>query len=141
MDNPFFCLIKSTENYEVHFVKNEGIIFPSEKIPSIVGFTGILDKHGVHIGYKMNTATSNNCCLMFISTNIIEYQYVGDAKAPLLRVIDSKQRLKNSSVSELEPTHGKVFSNLEYKKLLTKTINFHRVTYRNRPIISHFRDW
>ena len=24
---------------------------------------------------------------------IIEYQYVGDAKAPLLRVIDSKQRL------------------------------------------------
>ena len=29
--------------------------------------------------------------LIFIYTNIIEYQYVGDAKAPLLRVIDSKQ--------------------------------------------------
>ena len=43
--------------------------------------------------------------LNFIYTNIIEYQYVGDTKAPLLRVIDSKQRLKNGSVCKLEPTH------------------------------------
>ena len=28
--------------------------------------------------------------LIFIYTNIIEYQYVGDTKAPLLQVIDSK---------------------------------------------------
>ena len=49
--------------------------------------------------------------LKFIYTNIIEYQYVGDAKALLLRVIDSKQRLKNGSVCELEPTHRIVFSN------------------------------
>ena len=61
--------------------------------------------------------------LIFIYTNIIEYQYVGDAKAPLLRVIDSKQRLKNGSVCELEPTHRIVFfSNLDYKKLLSNTI-------------------
>ena len=32
--------------------------------------------------------------LIFICTNIIEYQYFGNAMAPLLRVIDSKQRLK-----------------------------------------------
>ena len=60
--------------------------------------------------------------LIFIDTNIIEYQYVGDAKAPLLRVIDSKQRLKNGSVCELGPTHRIVFSNLDYKKLLSNTI-------------------
>ena len=42
--------------------------------------------------------------LIFIYANIIEYQYVGDSKAPLLRVIDSKQWLKNVSVCELEPT-------------------------------------
>ena len=53
---------------------------------------------------------------------IIEYPYVGDAKAPLLGVIDSKQRLKNGSVCEIEPTHPIVFSNLDYKKLLTTTI-------------------
>ena len=60
--------------------------------------------------------------LNFIYTNIIEFQYVGDTKVPLLRVIDSKQRLKNGSVYELEPTHRIVFTNLDYKKLLTNTI-------------------
>ena len=60
--------------------------------------------------------------LIFVNANIIEYQYVGDAKAPLLRVIDSKQRLKNGSVCEVEPTHRIVFSNLDYKELLTNTI-------------------
>ena len=34
---------------------------------------------------------------------------MGDPKAPLLRVIDSKQRLKNGSVCELEPTQRIVF--------------------------------
>ena len=58
--------------------------------------------------------------LIFIYTNIIEYQNVGDTKAPLLRVIDSKQRL--GSVCELEPTHRIVFTNLDYRKLLTNTI-------------------
>ena len=143
LPNFSFREIKSTGKYEILFGKNEGITFPSEEIPSIVAFTAIPDKHGVHIGYKMNTATSNKlmksdetkafygefpadlCAgkhLIFIYTNIIEYQYVGDAKAPLLRVIDSKQRLKNGSVCELEPTHRIVFSNLDYKKLLSNTI-------------------
>ena len=60
--------------------------------------------------------------LIFIYTNIIECQYVGDTKAPLLRVIDLKQRLKNGSVCELEPTDRIVFTNLDYRKLLTNTI-------------------
>ena len=46
---------------------------------------------------------------------------MGDAKAPLL-VIDLKQRLKNGSVCELEPTHRIVFTNLDYKKLFSNTI-------------------
>ena len=126
LPNFSFREIKSTGKYEIIFGKYEGITFPSEEIPSIVGFTGIPDGRGVHIGYKMDSVTSNRlmksdetkayfgefpadlCAgkhLIFIYTNIIEYQYVGDAKAPLLRVIDSKQRLKNGSVCELEPTH------------------------------------
>ena len=55
--------------------------------------------------------------LIFIYVNIIEYQYVGDTKAPLIRVIDLKQRLKNGSPCEIEPTRRIVFSNLEYKLL------------------------
>ena len=125
--------------------KYEGITFPSEEIPRIIGFEGIPDGNGIHIGYKMNPNENRlmksddtkayygefpaDLCagkhLIFIYTNIIEYQYVGDTKAPLLRVIDSKQLLKNCSVclsSELEPTHRIVFTNLDYKKLLTNTI-------------------
>ena len=123
--------------------KNGGIIFPSKENPSIIGFWSISDGYGVHMGYKMKSSTSNrlmksnetaahygefpvDLCsrnnLIFIYTNIIEYQYVGDTKAPLLRVRDSKQRLKNGSVCELEPTHRIVFSNLNYRKLLSNTI-------------------
>ena len=47
--------------------------------------------------------------LIFIYVNIIEHQYVGDTKAPLIRVIDSKQRLKNGSPCEIEP-HTELFS-------------------------------
>ena len=130
LPNFSFCEIKSTGKYEKVFGKNEGITFPSDEILefSIVGFTGVPDKPGAHIGYKMSTATSNKLMksdetkayygespAKFNYTNIIEYQFVGDAKAPSLRVIDSKQCLKNGSVCELEPTHRIVFSNLDYK--------------------------
>ena len=47
--------------------------------------------------------------LIFIYKNIIENQFVGDAKTTLLRVIDSKQWLNNGSFCELVPTHRIVF--------------------------------
>ena len=68
--------------------------------------------------------------LTFIYVNTIEYQYVGDTKAPYIRVIDSKQRLKNGNHSEIEPTHRIVFSNSEYKKLLSK--NFQSIEIQLR---------
>ena len=103
LPNFLFREIKSAGKYEIVFGKNEGITFPIEEIPIIVGFTEIPDKHDVRIGYQMNTATSNKliksdetkayygefpadlCAgkLIFIYTNIIGYQYVGDARAPL----------------------------------------------------------
>ena len=57
--------------------------------------------------------------LIFAYSNMIEYQHIEETKAPLIRIIDSKQRLKNGSLCEIEPTHRIVFSNLEYKKLLS----------------------
>ena len=134
--------IKNSGKYEILFGKREGITFLSKEIPSILGFEGVPDGNGIHIGYKMNTTADKlmksddtkayygelptdllaGKHLIFVYANIIEYQYVGDAKAPLLRVIDSKQRLKNGSVCEVEPTHRIVFSKLDYKKLLTNTI-------------------
>ena len=137
-----FREIKCSGKFETVFGKYEGITFPRDEIPSIIGFKSVPDGRGTHIGYKLDTTANKlikkddtkafmgdfpaDLCagkhLIFIYTNIIEYQYVGDAKAPLLRVIDSKQRLKNGSVCELESTHRIVFSNLDYKKFLSNTI-------------------
>ena len=100
------------------FGKNEGITFPDIEIPSILNFNGIHDGSGYHIRYKMLDTFENLTMaddeektfvgdypfdlsagkqLIFNYVNIIEYQYVGDTKAPLIRVIGSKQRLKNGS--------------------------------------------
>ena len=49
-----FRELKSSGRYEILFGKYEGITFPSEEIPSIIGFKGIPDGNGIHIGYKMN---------------------------------------------------------------------------------------
>ena len=123
------------------FGKNEGITFPDSKNPSILGFNGIDDGSGYHIGYKMLETFENLTMaddeektfagdypfdlsagkqLIFFYVNITEYQYIGDTKAPLILVIDSKQRLKNGSPCEIEPTHRIVFSNLEYKSYYQK---------------------
>ena len=97
------------------FGKNEGITFPANEIPSLLEFNGIHDGSGYHIGYKMLDTFENLTMaddeeknfvgdypfdlsagkqLIFIYFAIIEYQYVGDSKAPLIRVIDSKQTEK-----------------------------------------------
>ena len=131
--------------------KNERITFPENKISSILGFNGIHDGSGYHIGYKMLDTFENLTMaddeektfagdypfdlsavkqLIFIYVNIIEYQYVGDTKAPLIRVIDSKKRLKNGSPCEIEPTQRIVFSNLEYKKLLSKNLQSNEIQMR-----------
>ena len=129
------------------------MIFLSEEIPRNMGFMGIPGRRRYKVGYEMGTVRSNNvmkkdqtkacfgkisvdlCAgthVIFIYTNINEYQYVGDTKAPLLRVIDSKQRLNNVSVCELEPTHRiGFFSNLDYQKNVIKyyTINFYTASH------------
>ena len=128
-----FIKIRSSGKYETLLGKYEGITFPNEEIPRVIYFNGIPDGNGIHIGYK-KTPIANKliksdetkayygdfpaglCAgkhLIFIYANIIEFQFVGDVKATLLRVIDSKRRLKNGSVFELGPTHRMFNGSLE----------------------------
>ena len=123
----------------LYFGENEEITFP--EIPSILGFEGMPDGSGFQLGYKMLDSFQMLSMseedlkpykvgypfdllagkqFIFVYTDIVEYQYVGDTKAPLICVIDSKQRLRNGSRCAIEPTHRIVLSNLEYKKLLSK---------------------
>ena len=113
-----FRELKNSGKYENFFGNYEEFSFPSEEIPSIIGFKGIPDGSEIHNGCKMipnanrfmksddtkafyGEFPTDLCAvkhLIFIYTKIIEYQYVGDTKAPLLRVIDSKQLLKNGKL-------------------------------------------
>ena len=136
-----YQFIKINRILFVFFGKNERITFLDNEILSILGFNGIHDGSGYHVVYKMLETFENLTMaddeektfsgdypfdlsagkqLIFVYVNIIEYQYVGDTKAPPIRVIDSKQRLENGSPCEIVPTHRSVFSNLEYKKLLSQ---------------------
>ena len=49
-----FTELTSSGIYEILFGKYEGKTFPSEEIPSIIGFKGSPDGKGIHIGCKMN---------------------------------------------------------------------------------------
>ena len=128
----------------------EGITFGSPQILSILGFKGMRDGTGYHIGYKRSSQTIHSMKttqnsisdypvdmtagiqLMFIYLDIIHYQIVRDTKAPLLRVIDTNQRVINGNVCPIEPNHRKVFSNLDYKKLLVNNIQSIGVNLRTK---------
>ena len=96
---------------------------PDKEIPSILGFKSIHDGIGTHLDYKMLYSSGNIVIPddeaktyvadypffilagnQFISVypDFIEHHYVGDASASLIRVIDSKQRLKNGSLCSIE---------------------------------------
>ena len=61
--------------------------------------------------YDLSSGTS----MIFVYNDIIQNQTVGDAKAPLLRVIDSNRCIKNDSACSIEPNHRKNFTNLDCK--------------------------
>ena len=149
-----FGEVRNSGKYEILFGKHEGITFLSKEIPSILGFEGVPDGNGIHIGYKMNTTADKlmksdetnayygelpadllaGKHLIFVYANIIEHQYMVDANAPLLRVIDSKQCLKNGSVCGVEPTHRIVFFELGLQKAIDKhnSVHFYFTENRNR---------
>ena len=125
----------------------EGITFSSPQIPSLLRFKGIRDGTGYHKDYKRgsskySTFTTQDfiadypvdvCAgtqLIFFYLDIFHYQIVGDPKAPLLRVIDTNRRVKNGYACTIEPNHRKVFSNLDFKKLLVNNISIISVNLR-----------
>ena len=130
----------------------EGINFSSQQIPSLLGFKGVRDGSGYHIGYKQGsskhrTTTTQDlvadypvdvCAgtqLMFTNLDIIHYQIVGDTRAPLLRVIDTNRCVKNGYACTIESNHRKVFSNLDFKKLLVSKISNISVNLRTETCV------
>ena len=57
---PLFSFTELTSSgiYEILFGKYEGKTFPSEEIPSIIGFKGSPEGNGIHIGCEMNSTVN-----------------------------------------------------------------------------------
>lgn len=141
---------KITQLLTLEFGSNEGISFEDDQIPSILGFEGLRDLPGnfVHIGYKSDPtayafSTVENkhegsypidlTCgsqLIFVYLDAIEHQYLGDTRAPILRIIESERRLKNGGLTSVVPVHQKTITNLDYKKLITSSIQNLKVELR-----------
>ena len=123
--------------------KEEGKTFLTPQIPSLLGFKG--SQNGglcFHVAFnsKSHLQLTNNVNehdsdypfdlsagieLMFIYLDIIHYQHLGQSKSSLLRIIDTKRRLKNGKMGIVEPSHRIVFTNLDYKKAVDKKYTLH----------------
>ena len=123
--------------------------FLSPQIPSLLGFKGVRDGTGYHIGYKQGSSKHGTfttqdlvadypvdvCAgtqLVYIYLDIIHYQIVGDTKSPLLIIIDTNRRVENGYACTIEPNHRKVFSNLDFKNFLVNNISNISVNLRTK---------
>lgn len=135
----------------MEFGRGEGISFEDPQVVSIFGFKPWFDsKHQMyHIGYRSDPkkylldGLSNKhfgeypvdvTCgsqLIFIYLDIIEFQHIGDTRAPILKIIESETRVKNGSISNISALHKQDFSSPIFKKLLRNTLQSVKVELRN----------
>ena len=126
---------------------NKGISFPSPQIPSLLGYNAKQNGE-FHICYKMTPSfdasyeayelfvshfpfdLSSRTSLIFVDIDIFQNQSVGDAKTPLLLVFDSNRRIKNGCACSIEPNHRKNFTNLDFKKLVTSSVQSRSIHLR-----------
>ena len=115
------------------FIANEGYTFPDRNIPNILSFRGTETPFGINIGNgesaKRRTVVAicpydliSGISLIFVYTDLIEYQNTGDVKAPILRVIDSGKRVENGELLSSQSLERRSFFDLQFKKLLVQNI-------------------
>ena len=140
-----FTFEKNTHKLVLQFGANEGLSLENEEIPSILGFNCIKDdSHDgyIHIGYKSHKNLNRHqidfpvgiTCgskLMFVYIDIIEYQNIGDVRAPVIKIIESERRLRNGSLYTVKPIHQKTFTILDYKPILSNNIPNIKVELRS----------
>ena len=122
---------------ELKFNKGYGISFHDRSILNVLGFTGAFDTNrgGFFIGsnklvqeqpqpirgeFPSDIITGTE--IFFVYCNIIEQQNVAGTKAPVLRVIDTKRRLKNGELSITSTTTDRSFRELQFKSLVLSSI-------------------
>ena len=60
--------------------------------------------------------------MFLVNTNIIEHQHVAVVKSPLLRIIENTKQFQDGTRLNTSTTAHKVFTQLQFKKLVTSAI-------------------
>ena len=109
------------------------------------GIRDILNHAFIQIGFKSENAGNplnrhvrdfpvDITCwseLIFVYIDIIEHQNVGDVRAPVIKISESERRLRNGSINTVTPIHHKSYKNLDYKPILSNSIQISQVELRN----------
>ena len=61
----------------------------------------------------------------------MEYQIIGDVRAPVIKIIETERRLRNGSINTVTPVHHKTFTILNYKLILSNNIQNIKVELGN----------
>ena len=69
--------------------------------------------------------------LIFVYIDIIEYQIIGEVRAPVIKIIETERRLRNGSINTVTPIHHKTFTILDYKPILSNNIQNIKVELGN----------
>ena len=122
---------------ELNFEAGYGISVRDRSIFDVLGFKGVPDPNrgGFFLGnndhvekmvqpitsdYPSDITTGTN--MFFLNTNIIEHQHVAGVKSPLLRIIENTKQLSDGKLQVTSTTSHKSFTELQFKKLITSTI-------------------
>lgn len=125
------------EVVEFTFREGYGISVRDRTIFDVLGFKGIPDPNrgGYFIGshrqvvsqlqpmkadYPPDITAGTN--IFFVYCDIIEHQHIAGVKAPVLRVIDTRRRLKNGELQIISTTEHVSFRELQFKKLVLGSI-------------------
>ena len=99
--------ILEDERVKLEFNANAAFTSPNRNIPNILGFRARETPFGIHGGneYFEDRRISGDfpndlsgITLVFVYTDLIEYQNTASVKAPILRIIDSGKCVDNSLV-------------------------------------------
>ena len=122
---------------QLKFNQGYGLSFHDRSILNVLGFNGVSDTNrgGFFIGsnklvqeqaqpiksdFPIDITSGTD--IFFVYCNMIEQQNIAGTKAPILRVIDTKRKLKDGGLTVTSTNTHRSFRELQYKKLVLSSI-------------------
>ena len=141
---PLTSALFEDDGVELNFADGYGISVRDRAVLDVLGIEGVPDPNrgGFFIGNNQKVATVHQpikntyppnltagTLMFFVNINIIEQQHVAGVKSPLFRIIDNSRRVVEDKLKTSSVTAHKIFTELQFKKLITTTIQEIQIEY------------